>query len=207
MRNKKNVILGAVVAVLVLVAIAGGAYALKESGATARVAQVVHTDQVRGGNIAIVDVNRLMAESLAAQSVQKQLDEKRAGFQKEFADIERDLREQEKKIIESKARIPAEQFERERVAFEQKLTDVRKLVQERRQSLDDSAMEAVASLRLEITKIVADMAKTDGYALILNRQNVVLAEETLDVTELVMERLNRKLKEIKIKPDAGKKKS
>ena len=82
--------------------------------------------------------------------------------------------------------------------FEKKILETRKLVQERQISLEKAANKSLQTLRGEIFKIVADIAEEDGFTLVMSRQNVVLAEKSIDITERVMKRLNKSVKKIEL---------
>lgn len=151
------------------------------------------------GRIAIVDVQRLMNDSKAAVSIQKQLDSQRDEFQKEFVKIERQLQDKERVLIESQEILNADEFSQRRVAFEQELLEARKLVQKRQRALEESANEAVMELRREVTKIIADIAAKEKYQLVLTRHSVLLADKDMDITDTVLSVLDKSLKSVKLK--------
>lgn len=152
--------------------------------------------QAAGDNIVVVDFQRISSESSAAKSIQDQLEKQREAFQKEFSEHERKLREEEKKIIEKRGDMSAEELSEKRQAFEAKLLETRKLVQERRGELERAAGKALNTLRQETVTIVAEMADKNEYDIVLGRQNVILAAKEKDITQEVMKKLNKKLKKV-----------
>lgn len=149
--------------------------------------------------IGVVNIQEIMSESKAAKSIQKQLDTHREAFQKEFSKHERSLVDQEKGIIESRAELSSEEFSKKRQDFEAKLLETRKLVQKRQRSLELAAGESLKVLRVEVVKIVAELADSEDYDIILTRQNVILAHKSMDITSHIMTRLNKSLKTIELK--------
>ena len=149
-------------------------------------------------SIAVVDIQRLQSQSEAAQSIQKQLEERRDALQNEFAGYEQELRDNEKKLVEGRENITPEEFAAHRKEFEGKLLETRQLVQKRRRDLEIAVAQASKILNDEIFKIVAEETEKEGYQLVLTRQNVVLVEKSIDITERVLTALNEKIKTIKL---------
>lgn len=154
-------------------------------------------------NIAVVNIQQIMVESKAAKNIQTQLDAQRKSFQEEFSKHERDLMEEEKKLKEEHATMPAEEFGKKWQDFEKTVQDTRKLAQKRQKALEEGAGKALTTLRDEVMKIVADISDKEKYDLVLTRQNVILAQKDMDITDEVMKRLNKSLKEVKLKVDTN----
>lgn len=149
--------------------------------------------------IAVVNIQEVMSDSKAARSIQKQLDQYRNSFQDEFSKYERNLLEEQRKLVESRQDLTPEEFSKKRDAFEAQLLETRKLVQKRQQTLEKAAGEAVGELRLEVVKIVAEIADKNDYDMVITKQNVVLAQKDMDITVQVMTQLDKNIKEIKLK--------
>lgn len=149
--------------------------------------------------IAIVNIQKIMSEAKAAQSIQTQLEEQRKIFQEEFSQRERELAEKEKAIAESRASLSQEEFAKKRQEFEAELLEMRKLVQKRQHALEKAAADAIGELRDKVTEIVAGLAEKNKYDMVLTRQNVILAREEMDITAEVMKQLDKALKKIDLK--------
>ena len=133
---------------------------------------------------AVLNFQSLMADSKAAKSIQKQLEDKRKSFQDEFSKHERELVEKEKSLVDQE--------------FESEVIETQKLVQKRQRSLEVAAQKAVSELRVEVTRITAEIAEEKGYDMVLSRQNVILAQEEMDITGDVLKALDKQVKEVKL---------
>lgn len=154
--------------------------------------------------IAVVDVQGLVASSKAGKSIQSQIEKQRDSFKTEFSSLEKDLADMQKKLAEDKSAKDSKEFEAKRKEFETKMMNANKLVQERRQALEQGANEAVLQLRKKIVEIVADIADQEKFTIVIGRQDVVLAEKDMDITEKVLARLDKDLPDVKLKLDAAK---
>lgn len=147
-------------------------------------------------HIAIVDIEQVSSQSLAGQSIQTQLKDRRTAFQKEFSAREDNLMNTEKLLIEEKNNLSAEEFSQKRQEFEKQLLETRNLFQKRRNSLDKGVGEALSQLRKQIIEVTAEIADKENYNMVLTRESVVIVETEMDITEKVIAALNKKLSKI-----------
>ncbi|AGH98075.1 OmpH family outer membrane protein [Micavibrio aeruginosavorus] len=200
--NKMAVLAGAGVVVLAGLALIVGPSLLSHATNDAVKAQAVAGS---GHVIAVIDAQAVLNSSKAGKSIQDQLATQRDAFQKEFSKMERDLGEEEKKLVAERDKLTPEKFAEKRRAFEEKLMDARRLAQRRRVSLEKASADAYNKLRGRMTEIVAEQAQANGYDIVLTRQNVVLAEKEMDITGQVMDKLNKDFPDVKLDISAAEK--
>ncbi len=154
--------------------------------------------------IAVVDIQRLMTQSKAAQSIQKQLETRRSEFQEGFSKQEGELRDIEKKLVATPEKDrTSEDFMKKKAEFEKKVAEARQSVQKRRAALEKGAAGAVAALQKEITKVVAKITTKEKYDLVLTRQDVIMAVDTMDITAAVLKDLDASVSKIDLKVDTN----
>jgi Skp family chaperone for outer membrane proteins len=149
-------------------------------------------------NIAVVDVEKILNDSKAGQSIQSQLKKRREAFQKEFSSKENELMESEKKLVDEKASLDPEEFAKKRREFEKKLLETRNLFQKRRNSLDKGLGNALTDLRKNIIEVTAEVSDEAKYQVVLTHDSVVIVEKSMDITDEVLKRLNKKVPTIKL---------
>lgn len=154
--------------------------------------------QAQEMKIAVVDVEKILNESAAGKSIQSQLKKRRETFQKEFKAKEDQLMQAEKKLVQQKSDLNAEDFAKKRKEFEGKLLETRNLFQKRRSSLDKGLGKALTDLRKNIIKVTAEVADEGKYQIVLTRDSVVIVEKNIDITDKVLSRLNKKVPNIKL---------
>ncbi len=163
------------------------------------VAMLVINSAYAQTSIAVVDMQKILTESLAARDIQKQMQTHREKFQKEFSKVEQDLRENQKTLSEQQTSLSQEEFAKKRGEFEQKLHETRNTVRNRKQSLDAGFTKAMKDLENEIFKIVESISSEKGYELVLTRSSVFLGSNSLDISDEVMSKLNSSLTKVKLK--------
>ncbi|HRQ60499.1 MAG TPA: OmpH family outer membrane protein [Alphaproteobacteria bacterium] len=150
-------------------------------------------------NFAVVDVQLILTESVAAKNIQKQLQTKRDALQKEFVQHEEKLRADEKALAAEKGKLDEAAFKAKRDEFEKKLMETQGLVQKKKRDLEQAVLDSTGVLREALLKITAEIADEKKFDVVLNRQTVVIADKSLDITQAVLDKLNAKLTEVPLK--------
>ena len=145
--------------------------------------------------VATIDLVEVLRQSTATSSVRVLLDEKRAQFQEEFAAREVDLMAREKALQSKRDLMSAEAFGEEVRLFQAEVADVQREIQRKRKSLDNAFQQAPDKLRNLAIEIVGDVAKERKLDIVLNRDNVLIFRNQLDLTTIVLERLNERTKD------------
>lgn len=148
--------------------------------------------------VAVIDMTRIRSESLAIKDISRQIEERRTAFRAEIQEEEEALREANKELNRQRSILSPEAFTEERVKFETRLSEVQRRVQEFRRDLDQSRAGAMAELQGTLNRVVADLAKEQSLVFILRRDQTVLVAENLDITGLVLDRVNKALPSVEV---------
>jgi Skp family chaperone for outer membrane proteins len=143
--------------------------------------------------VAVVDVQFILQEAAASRSIQKQLEAQRETYQNEISKQEDRLRAVEQELNRQRSVLSPDDFAQKRREFEQQVADVQRTVQARKRVLDQAFNESMTKVRDTVLQIVTEVAGEQKATLVLAKQQVVLAEKSLDLTSAVLERVNRKL--------------
>jgi outer membrane protein len=148
--------------------------------------------------IAVVDVQYILQESVASKNIQKQLDAQRQTYQSEISKQEDKLRGVEQELNHQRSILSADAFGQKRREFEQQVADVQRTVQARKRLLDQAFNESMTKVRDTVLEVVTEVAGEQKATLVLAKQQVVLAEKSLDLTPAVLERVNKKLPSVTV---------
>ena len=146
--------------------------------------------------IAVIDVQKIMQESSASKGITKSFESLRDSYQKEISALEDKLRKNEDELRKQQTVLSPEALANKRRDFEKQVADVQKTVQTRKRALETSLNEAMAVVHKTMVEVVADISRERGANLVLARQQFVLVDTQLDVTDAVMERVNKKLPQV-----------
>ena len=153
--------------------------------------------------IGVVDVDRIIREATAAQDIRVQVRKYRDEFQADIQKEEEQLRTANQELARQRTILSAEAFAEERRKFEQRVVDMQRKAQARNREFALVRREAERELQGGVNEAVAWVAKQHSFTLILNKKAVALFAEPLNVTSLVLGRLNEQFPRYKVKfPEA-----
>lgn len=145
--------------------------------------------------VGIIDLSEILRQSQATSSVRDLLDEKRAEFQEQFSTREVELLSREKSLKGKRDVMSKEAYDAEVRLFQDEVAKVQREIQQKRKSLDNVFQQAQDKLRNLAVEIVGDIAKEQKLDLVVNRNNVLVFRNQLDLTKTVLERLNERTKD------------
>ena len=148
---------------------------------------------------AIVNVQKIMKDSKAAQSARDQLKAKQQQFQEEISKTEKDLQKQDQELEKQRTILSQEAFEKQVKEFRKKATDAQKDVQTKRMNLSKAFDASLADIQSNVTQILNEMAKEKGFELVIPSSQVLYYGPTLDISDEVLKRLNEKLPSLTVK--------
>ena len=143
--------------------------------------------------VMVVDVQALLQNSKAAKMVRGQIEQKRNEYTKEISDQEESLRAERDSLQRQQTSMPAEALNQKGREFQQKVNDLERNVQGKRQALEKSNGEALSKIQEEMLKIIADIAKQRKANLVFQRADLVLFDQSFDVTDEVLQKLDEQM--------------
>ena len=126
----------------------------------------------------MIDVPGVMRASLAAKSIQNQIDARRAAYQLRVSEDERALRDEERSLAEKRAVLDQMAYQEELRAFQAWVAEVQRAVQARKRVLDEAFTTSMAEVRQEMISIVAEVAEERGLEVVLFKNQIVIAAKS-----------------------------
>ena len=145
-----------------------------------------------------LDFKYILNNSVAGKKVQDNLQKRLKDGISTLNKKEKSLQEEEKKMIQQKKLISQEEYVK-------KVNNLRKKVsslQVERNSLLEKISKDRSKARNELLKnlnpIIENYMQEKKIRLVVDKKNIILADEKLDITKDIMQALNAKLKSIKL---------
>ncbi len=160
----------------------------------------VATPAAADTTIGVVNVQKIMRESKAAVSVRSQLESKQKSFQA-------DLDAKEKALLSEDQALAKEQATtKDKAAFEKKVKDfqakakaTQRDVQTKKTQLFKAVGAAEDQIQSTLAAIVKDVASEKKMNAVVSSSQVLYSDSTLDVTPVVLQRLDAKLPNVAVK--------
>jgi len=167
------------------------------------------TQQTRVIKMGILDIQRVMQKSLMAKDIARQIDAKRRKFRGEIKKEEEALRKADDKLKKQRIILLPEAFAEEARKFRVKTTLLQKKVQLRNQEFNQLRTNANGALRTAIQKALTQITKRYNYNLVLRYtpQLILVRPDYLDISDIVLEQLDKNIKKYQITtapPNTGK---
>lgn len=149
--------------------------------------------------IGVVDVQRVLRDSLAAKSIRPEFDKMRKDFQKQVSAQEQRLRQAEQELTRQRAILAPEAFSQKRRAFSEEARKAQSSVQERRRQLDRAFNDTKNEILKNLVVVARQVAEAKKLNLLLEKRFVFLSATSMDVTKDVIARLDKRLPKLAVK--------
>jgi len=153
---------------------------------------------LNAGTPHFLDFKYILNQSDAGKKAQTYLKKKLNDGIKNLQSREKAIQEEEKKIIQQKKVISAEEYKK-------KVTNLRNKVatlQKERNSLLDNIAKQRSKARTELLKnlnpIIKEYMAEKKIRMVVDKKSLLLADQSLNITDEIVKRLNKKLKSIKL---------
>lgn len=143
--------------------------------------------------IAVIDMQRVMRESKAVQSIQQQIGQQRDAYQEELSKKEQELRQADEELSRQRTILSSDAFTKKRRQLEQQVGELQREIQNRKKLLDRNYSQAMQTVQQKLVEIVQNMATTRDIDMVVNKASVIIVRSELEITGTVIERLNNQL--------------
>ena len=147
----------------------------------------------------ILDVEKIIKESSAMRDIQAKIGKKQEKYQQEVAKKQKELESEQKRIEGKRSVLSKNAFEKETAAFEKRLDKLKTFVDKKQNSLKKASMEAMSKVNDKIKDIINDIAEEKDLDVIIPASQTLYYKDGLDVTEEVLDRLNKKISKVSVK--------
>ncbi len=155
-------------------------------------------------NIAILDIKKIISESIAAKKASQKIKSKLSEYQLEIDLKSSKLKKEQDKLLEQASLLTQEAMQNKQAEFVKKIKALELEVNKKKENLDKINISVISEIEKNIDIIVQKIALDKDINLVFSKSEIILTREVEDITEKVTEELNTKLTEIKINFEDGK---
>ena len=146
-----------------------------------------------------LDFKLILNESIAGKKAQNFLKNKLEKGAANLKEKEKNILEEEKKIIQQKKVISNDEYKKKLTELRNKVSTLRTTRNKLLESVAKERAEAKKTLLKNLNPILKEYMKENKIRMVIDKKNVLLADENLDITKNILEILNKKLKNIPLK--------
>ena len=145
-----------------------------------------------------INYSKVLNTSQAGKGAQKVLKDKLNKASKKYQKLEGDFRNKEKELIAKKKIITKDEYQKKVVELRKQFSS---LQQDKKKSLDEIARmraESKNQLLKALKPILEKYMKDNKIRLVLDKKNIIIGDSSLDLTDKIIELLNKEIKSLKI---------
>ena len=150
--------------------------------------------------IAIINGQKIMRESLAAQSLLKQVDLVRRKERDRIAKLEDTLRDGRQEIDRQRTVLSPQAYEDKVREWERKSGGHVQEAEKRKRALDISLERSLAKIQNSLFAIIQDISDERQINLVFSKHQVLFGDPTMQITDEAMVRINKELPSVKLTP-------
>jgi len=148
--------------------------------------------------IVYLDLNSIMANSIAGKSISSQLEANHKKNISNFEKIEEELKREEAEIISQKNVISKEKFEKKIMDLRDKANKYRKERNDNINNLNNQRLNATEKMISLIRPILSEYSEKNSISLIIQKRNIVIGKTSLDITDDILKIVDEKITEISL---------
>ena len=145
-----------------------------------------------------LDFRYILNQSEAGKKAQATLKKKLTDGINKIKSKEAKLQEDEKKIIQQKKLVSAEDYRKKVTELRLNVSNIRKERNTLLESIAKQRTKARSELLKNLNPIMKEYMKLNKIRMIIDKKSMLLADENLDITKNIMKILNTKIKSIKL---------
>ncbi|MFC4270392.1 hypothetical protein GQF03_01405 [Sneathiella chungangensis] len=149
-------------------------------------------------SIGVVDMQKIMSELAVVKDINSQIKALEEKTNADLSAMEEKLKEEKSQIERQKTLVTPEAFAEKQAAFNRKVATFRVEVKDKTAQLQRSRINALSKIREQILPVMRKVMDEYGATVVLDVSEILFAEKPLNLTEPVIERLNKDLKKIKV---------
>ena len=149
-------------------------------------------------SIAIIDINGVLEQSSAIKKIRAIIDEENKKFLASTDEEQQSLRSEELELEAQRDILSETEFNLRLKQFQDRVAVLQQKLQRQRREFDASLQQANEQLRKLLYQIIAEITKENGYTLVIQKQNIVLYDLSIDISDQALLRLNERTKDMTI---------
>lgn len=146
--------------------------------------------------IGVIDLQRILRDATAARGVRAEREKYVTAYQADAAQVEQELRAADQELARLRAGATTEEFAHKRREFQERVATSQREVQTRRRNLERAFGAAMSEVQQATIQVADHIAAEVGVNVILYRSQVFLFDNGMDLTDEILDELNRRLPQV-----------
>ncbi|SEO28053.1 chaperone for outer membrane proteins, Skp family [Salinihabitans flavidus] len=146
-------------------------------------------------SVLVIDSEELFAQSEFGQRVSSEIEADQARHLAENRKIEAELTAEEKRLTEQRPEMDPGDFRAEADAFDDRVQEIRRIQDEKARKIVQRRDRARVAFLRAATPVLGEIMQNSGANVIFERNSVFLLDESIDITDRAIDRINEAIGE------------
>ena len=147
-------------------------------------------------NFAYININHILNNSVVGKSITEHINKIKERKLKDFELTEKKLAEKEQNILKKKNIIDSEEFNKEVVMLKNEIKEYNETKKKFIRELDEKKIVYTKEILKVLNTIIAKYVEENTIQMVFSKKDIVIAKKDLDITNPVMDMLNKKITKI-----------
>ncbi len=148
--------------------------------------------------IVYIDMDLLITKSLAGKSINTQIKSQNKNNLEKFKKIENDIKKEDDDISNKKNIISEDEYKKMVSQLNKKIKNYRAMVSENVDKNNKLKISATKKLIKKLNPILSDYSEKNSISIILQKRDIIIGKNSLNITDDIIKILDENVKEIKI---------
>jgi len=149
--------------------------------------------------IVYIDLDKIFKVSIVGKSMNDQINQIKDENNNIAKKKEQEIKEEDKNINNQKNILSEEEIKKKIQSLRSKIQNYQVDVKKLNENLNNKRRIATEKILSELRPILAEYSKENLISLVLKKKDVIIGKNDLDITNDIIDLLNKKMKEINIK--------
>ena len=160
---------------------------------------LIYTNASAEQKVAYLDMTFVLNNSKAGKGAQDFLQKSFKENQKKFLDEENSLKKEESDLLAQKTILSKEEYEKKSNRLRKKVIDYQSQRRTSLEKITTQRAEARQKLIEKLDPILKTYIEENDISMIIDRKNVLMGNTNLDITSIIVEKLNKEFPSLDIK--------
>ena len=148
--------------------------------------------------IVYIDMDLLISKSLAGKSINNQIKSQNKNNLEKFKKIESDIKNEDEDISNKKNILSEDEYKKMVSQLNKKIKNYRVMVSENVDKNNKLKISATKKLIKKLNPILSDYSEKNSISIILQKRDIIIGKNSLNITDDIIKILDENVKEIKI---------
>ena len=156
----------------------------------------LHSSNVYATKVAVIDINYLIDNSIHFNEISKKINSSQIQAKENFQNTEQNLLKIKSELEESKLILSNDEFNLKKEEYYIEVSKFEENVSKFNNHYENEIIKIKNIIFARITELVQDHASENGIELIIEKNQYLIAADTININEIIFEKLNKSKMEL-----------